>query len=67
MVDKLIKGDYYYRKKTGETMRYDGWDMLMSDDGRICWDDCPPLDELEEVTWGTPAIPIHEFVGTRDY
>lgn len=51
----LKKGEYYYCKTTNRTMRYDGRYMWYFD-----WDDVPPLDTLEEVTWGTRTIPLPE-------
>lgn len=63
----LKKGEYYYRKSTGETMRYDGWAMQLWQNGSVCWTDVPPLRELEEVTWGTKAIPLQDFSDCEHY
>lgn len=73
MVDNLETGKYYFRKSTNETMRYDGWVMQLwfddwaDDVPRIGWDDVPPLSELEEVTWGTKAIPLQDFSDCEHY
>lgn len=64
---RLITGEYYYHKKTNQTMRYDGWAMQMWEGGRVCWDDVPPFNELEIVDWGTKAIPLQDFSGSEHY
>lgn len=69
----LEKGKYYYDKVTHETMRYDGWAMQTwatdVSDGieGICWMDVPPNENLEEVTWGTRAIPLQDFSQCEHY
>ena len=68
----LTPGEYYYRKKTGQTVRFDGWAMQMwttdyEGNARICWDDIGNLDELEPVTWGTKAIPLQDFSHAEHY
>lgn len=64
----LAKGDYYYCKTDHTTMRYDGWAMQFWDDtDMVGWCDIPPLDTLEEVTWGTKAIPLQDFSGCEHY
>lgn len=63
----LIKGEYYYHKKTNSTMRYDGWAMQTGEGGEMWWIDVPPLDELEEVTWGTKAIPLQYLSDCEHY
>ncbi len=63
----LKPGEYYFRKKDGTTMRFDGWAMQMWENGRVCWTDVPPLNELEEVTWGTKAIPLQDFSHCEHY
>lgn len=63
----LKKGDYYYDKVTHETLRYDGWAMQLWENNRVCWNDVPPLSQLEEVTWGTKAIPLQDFSGCEHY
>lgn len=68
----LVKGNYYYRAKTGETLRYDGWAMQMwqrdyDGEDRVCWDDVGDHADLEEVTWGTRAIPLQDFTDCEHY
>lgn len=67
MLIKLVKGSYYYNKKTKETLRYDGWAMQLRENGYICWEDIPPLEQLEEVTWGVDEIPLQDFTMCECY
>lgn len=68
---KLETGKYYYCKTDHMTMRYDGYAMQAWFEyiggSRIGWIDVPPLDTLEEVTWGTRAIPLQDFSECEHY
>lgn len=63
----LVRGGYYYRKSRKETVRFDGWAMQLWESGSVCWDDVGSLDDLEEVTWGTPRIPLQDFSDCEHY